>query len=125
MFDSIGSLTDKISNSFIITLVGFSLLLLILLNFWDKLKMFLQSLFAKFNSKVQTNATVEKPLSPKQIEELSNSLVGKFMTDDLIDGKDVIGLKGTLISEHIAFEAEKRGLLQKLSSISAYWPVEN
>ncbi len=125
MFDSIGSQINNVPSESIGVIIFIAALLLLIINFSDlvisSVNVFLSRL------RLPKPKTKEKPksLTLKQTQELSNSLVGKFMIEDFIDNKEVIGLKGTLISEHIAFEAEKRGLLDKLASISAFWPVEN
>ncbi len=124
MFDSIGSQVNRIPSEVFLAIIIVSLLLLLIINFGSSpmgvLKAYLQNLkLPKKQSKPK-----QQPLTPKQTLELSNSLVGKFMTEDLVDNQEVIGLKGTLISEHIVFEAEKRGLLGKLASISVFWPIE-
>lgn len=124
MLDSIGSQVNRIPSEVFLVIIIVSLLLLLIINFGSFpiaiLKTYLQNL--KLPKKL--SKPKQQPLTPKQTQELSNNLVGKFMTEDLVDKQEVIGLKGTLISEHIVFEAEKRGLLEKLNSISVFWPIE-
>ena len=124
MFDSIGSQLNGIPSAMVLIIIVVSFLLLLLINFGrfpkERLKVYLEKLkLPKKQSKPK-----QQILTPKQTQELSNSLVGKFMTEDFVDKQEVIGLKGTLISEHVVFEAEKRGLLEKLASISVFWPIE-
>ena len=125
MLDSIGPQLNRIPSVAIAVIVLVAFILLLVINFAGLMVEILRSLVTTLKSPRRELKQSITQLSPKQVEDLSNSLVGKFMTKDLLDGKEVIGLKGTLISEHIAFEAEKRGLLQKLASISAFWPVES
>ena len=125
MFDSIGSQIEQLSSPAIILIMILAFILLLFLNFEETLVDRFKILVTRVKLMVIKPERAQQKLNSKQIEELGNSLVGKFMIEDLLDGKEIIALKGTLISEHIAFEAEKRGLLQKLDSISVFWPVES
>ncbi len=125
MIDSIGSLINQIPSLIIVFIIVIATVLLLVVNYKGNLRVILTHQIERIKILRTKTKPAELHLTPKQIEELSNSLVGKFMNEDLVDGKETIAVKGTLISEQIAFEAEKRGLLQKLKSISAFWPVEN
>lgn len=125
MLDSIGSQINRLPSFVIVIIMVVALITFLALNFEKPLANSLKVLIRQLKLTVPKPKQSEQTLSSKQIEELGNSLVGKFMTEDLLDGQEVIASKGTLISEHIAFEAEKRGLLQKLDSISVFWPIES
>ncbi len=124
MIEAIGSTINKISSTTIAAIVGAAVILLPLVQLRNEILRDLKLLFKNIAS-LRVNVERKKPLlRVKGKETLRESLVGKFMVADFVDKKEVLGLKGTLISEQIALEAEKRGLLEKLEQISAFWPVE-
>ena len=124
MIEAIGSTISKISSTTIATVVGAAIILLPLIHLRSEIFHHLNFLFKKITLLRLTTVQVKQNLSAGKTESLREQLVGKFLTADFVAGKEVLGLKGTLISEQIALEAERRALLEKLEKISAFWPVE-
>lgn len=68
--------------------------------------------------KTQVNQN-KKPINPTK-----QGVIGKYLTKNIFSkDKKVIGLKGNLISDEIATEAEKEGLLAQLEENSSNWPI--
>jgi len=129
MTEAIGSLIANIPTSALLLLVFSSTLLLVVLNTGNFLQnsfnSIIQAIRLSADSLIKGKKVENRALSSRESEDLATSLVGKFIVEDFTDGNEILAKKGTLISEQIVREAQKRDLLKKLGDKAVFWPVES